>query len=331
MNDVFDAEAGERRAAVAAAVGKLLGQLCATFLHSTAAFLTTAGLVAAATAAQLMAPSDRPHAAAGACGAGEQDAAPPPVTRGAPAGFAVIWMLQFAGWVSLCTFSFYFTSVWSEQAGFSPGTPEFDKEVRVACGLLMANAVVFLLAGVFLPAITRTCGGELPATAIGVLVLALVLLSFGWTPRPCAAVATLVAMPVAYQVVTNAPFAWLERQPDFAEAERGRLTGWLNASLAVAQMLTAVATGPLVAVTGGQLVVAFHAVAALDVAVVLALAGVACCGRRRQPAQPLAEAAAWARRRIEMHVELSGAHVMPMRDGVAMPSRASDITRRDCL
>mmetsp|Transcript_90216 Transcript_90216/g.269167 ORF Transcript_90216/g.269167 Transcript_90216/m.269167 type:complete len:424 (-) Transcript_90216:13-1284(-) len=290
MNDLFDTEDSERRSAIAAAVGKIFGQCCATFLHSTAAFVTTAGLVAAATATQCLAPPAPPCESCSSCEAGNQVFSSP--ARRAPMGFTIVWMLQFAGWVSICTISFYFTSVWAELAGCAPGTPEFNKEVHFACGLLMGNSFIFVAAGMALPSITRICGGELRATAASVLTFAMVMLSFGYTPRPVVAAGVLLALPLAYQVVTNVPFAWLERQPGFAEAERGKLTGWLNASLAAAQTVTALSSGPLVAAMGGQLVVTFRFVAALDVIILMAAACLALGGRRGSLAQPLAGVAA---------------------------------------
>jgi len=287
MNDLFDTEDSERRSAIAAAVGKIFGQCCATFLHSTAAFVTTAGLVAAATAAQCLAPPTPPCESCTSC------EVPPPSAKKAPRGFAIVWTLQFAGWVSICTFCFYFTSVWAELAGCTPGTPEFNREVHFACGLLMGNSFVFVAAGMVLPSVTRICGGELRATAASVLTFAMVMLSFGYTPRPVVAAGVLLALPLAYQVVTNVPFAWLERQPGFAEAERGWLTGCLNASLAAAQTVTALSSGPLVAAMGGRLVTTFRFTAALDAVVLMAAACLASGGGRRGSlVEPLAGAAA---------------------------------------
>ena len=87
-----------------------------------------------------------------------------------------------------------------------------------------------------------------------------------------AAAWVVFAMPIAYQVLANAPFAWLERQPSFDAEARGLLTGIFNASLATSQAATALLSGPIVASFNGKLWTALAAVAMVDLVVLTAVA-----------------------------------------------------------
>mmetsp|Transcript_28205 Transcript_28205/g.61334 ORF Transcript_28205/g.61334 Transcript_28205/m.61334 type:complete len:479 (+) Transcript_28205:101-1537(+) len=289
MNDVFDAEGAERRTALASGTGKLFALLCATFLDTSTAFFVVAAVIASATVTQLAVPCDTRVVVARAAQAAIEI---PDATVGVagsnalraqvhvPSGFWLMWTLQLSSWLSICTFSFYFTSVWAEHVNAGPpGSPGFDSAVRVATGLLVVSTAFFLLAGAALPAIVSACRGEENATIVSLLVLALVLLAFSLAPLQVAAVGVVALVPVAYQVIGNAPFAWLERCPGFDERRRGRLTGWLNSSLAVSQALVALLGGPVVEAAGGRLTTAYEAVAAVDIAVV---AGALLCKVRRQ-------------------------------------------------
>jgi len=259
MNDIFDAAASERRCALASGVGKLLGYLCTALLDVTSAFMVVAIMVGAGALAQLSLPNRN--------GLSVEASVRPQVQL--PTGFVTIWSLQFAGWCSLNTFSFYFTSVWAQLSGFESGDPGFTKAAGSASVILLAHAVVFLASGSALAAFTRICGGEKKAMVIALGLMSASLLSFGLLPRLCGAVAVVLILPLAYQVIVNTPFTWLEHQPGFDESERGRLTGLLTASLAAAQVLVAIGSGALVAACGDRLVASFVAAAVLNVVVLL--------------------------------------------------------------
>lgn len=265
MNDYFDAEASEQRCAVSAGAGKMVALLCVIIFSGEAAFCIVASIMACTVVAQMFAPILPPEICHGV-GTSEEDSVAASASPGgecslrAPPGFWLVWALQAAGWLSICVYQFYYTSVWAQEVGSTPGTPAFDAAVRFASALLLGQALVFTAAGLVLPRIVRLLGGELAAVAVALLVFAASLLSFF--------IGTTVAAAVTL-VVINAPFAWLERQPGFDTGDRGWLTGCLNVSLAVAQATIAVGSGPLVEATGGRLIVAFAVAAALDVCAVL--------------------------------------------------------------
>merc|ERR1719379_140236 len=261
MNDVFDAETAEWRSAVSSGVGKLIAQLLAALLTTRAAFFSVGALAAVAVAAQLALPPEAQSPSAEKA---------PQANRAlvAPKGFWLMWTLNFAGWFSVNTFMFYVTSVWAEEGGAIAGSSELDKSVRVATGLLTCSSVIFVGVGFVLPRLVRFCAGEINCMMMALLVLACTMLSFG-TSRYLAGALLVIASPVAYQVVANSPFAWLEQQPGHDEAERGRLTGWLNTGLSASQAIVAVTSGPVVTVASGRLFAAFVVVAAVDLLVVL--------------------------------------------------------------
>ena len=87
------------------------------------------------------------------------------------------------------------------------------------------------------------------------------------------------AYRLLFQVLANAPFAWLERQPSFDAEARGLLTGIFNASLATSQAATALLSGPIVASFNGKLWTALAAVAMVDLMVLTAVAVSSCSAR----------------------------------------------------
>ena len=82
----------------------------------------------------------------------------------------------------------------------------------------------------------------------------------------------VLAMPISYQVLANAPFAWLERQPAFDAESRGLLTGIFNASLATSQATTALLSGPIVAAFHGKLWTALSAATVVNCIVLMGVA-----------------------------------------------------------
>lgn len=288
MNDVFEAELSEQRCGVAAGLGKLVALLLVSLLSEEAAFAAVAAVMAFAVGAQLMAP----NLPVEVCEEEKKSVG----TVAAPRGFRMVWVLQAAGWLSICAFNFFFTSVWSQRAGNVPGTSAFTAEVRLASAMLFGQALVFTALGFVLPRIVRLLGGELAALVSCLLAYAAVLLSFAAGPPALVAVGTVLVVPFAEQVLVNAPFAWLETQPGFDASARGRLTGCLSASLAVAQGIVAIGSGPLVEVADGRLVSVFVAVAVLDICTVVGVAlswGCGCLAARS--ARGLAPSAAVAR------------------------------------
>merc|ERR1711972_514444 len=111
-------------------------------------------------------------------------------------------------------------------------------------------------------------GGEISALIGSLVVFCFVFFVFARPWRWCQAVAIVFIYPLAYQIIANVPCTWLEHQPGFDEADRGRLIGRLNANLAAAQAITALGTGPIVAWGGGALVTPYFACAGVDSVVV---------------------------------------------------------------
>eukprot|EP00435_Cladocopium_sp_Y103_P051571 s332_g16.t1 len=295
MNDIFPPDLAESRSATVAGIAKIVAVLCATLLSRTAAFLTVAGIAAVATLTQLaVGPSKEtreireirqghshelspvPEAEGRICPTGFRDMWR---TTNRHEGFWEIWLLQFAGWLSVCTWSFYFSSVWADIEGARPGTPAFDTAVHGATRWLLYGSIVFLVSGTILPYLsgpTSVCRGEWTAMFVAIWVMTLTLLvlclakTAAWL-KWMAAAWVVLAMPIAYQVLANAPFAWLERQPSFDAESRGLLTGIFNASLATSQATTALLSGPIVALFNGKLWTALAAVAMVDLVVLTAV------------------------------------------------------------
>jgi len=181
-----------------------------------------------------------------------------------PLGFVTMWALSFCGWLSICTISFGATSAWAERQVAQPGTPEFNVAVKVASSLLMGSTVVFIVAGSALPFLVSMFGGPERALLAAQAALSLSLMSFiSAIPSALTGAVLVLLYPVAYQVVANVPFTWLENQPDFPAEQRGRMTGLLNSSIAAAQVVTAISMGPLAAMFGGKLLAAFVGTAVL--------------------------------------------------------------------
>mmetsp|Transcript_65635 Transcript_65635/g.137191 ORF Transcript_65635/g.137191 Transcript_65635/m.137191 type:complete len:443 (+) Transcript_65635:135-1463(+) len=253
MNDVFDAGTSEHRCAVISGFGKLFGLLCASFLESEYAFWLVAGVMAVASFAQLSVPREQMR--------------PPPSPQAGddrgrlrtPPGFYTVGALQFAGWISLMVYSFYFTGAWAQSLGQEPGTRGFSKAIQQATALLTAGSLWFTAAGAMLPKIVARCGGELEAMVGALVLMALGLGTFDPAEMPLlTSFSAVIVFPVAYQVVARVPYTWVERQPSFEEAVRGRLTGRLTLTLSAAQIVVAVSGGPVAAAAGGELAGSFR-------------------------------------------------------------------------
>ncbi|CAE8706346.1 unnamed protein product, partial [Polarella glacialis] len=300
INDVFSADEAEWRSGFAGGLGKFFAMLCSAFLPSTTAFWAVAVAVALSTSAQLFVPSkveegieshDKPNVPEGDLKQHSQgqvvidESGPVPVASSGevasgsfPAGFWQLWIMQFAGWLSLCTWLFYFTSVWAAKSGAVPGTPESQRAVQQGTLLLLAGSVVFMAVGAMLPKLSGPhsvlcCVREEVSMASALALLTVTLLSLCYTgPEIDALSALLVIGPghAAYQLVANVPYAWLERQPEFDAASRGWLTGCFNGSLSAAQMFVAVLGGPIVDAYG-CLSAAYAAAAGINILVLLAL------------------------------------------------------------
>jgi hypothetical protein len=264
MNDVFDAESSERWCAISSGIGQLLGRVTAAMLPSRYAFFVTAVVMAMGTAVQFTARGNPSGALLDAA------TSPEPVRHHMPAGFIMIWMLQCVGWFTICNFVFYFTSVWAEQTGTLPGTTDFNEAIRMASVLLLGSSATFIATGFILPRIVRVFQNEMNACIFALFVFAAVLFLFGRVASPtCIGAGVVFGFPLAYQIIVNSPFAWLENQPDFEDAVRGRLTGWLNTSLAFAQAASSLISGPAVAMAGGRLTFVYELTAVVDVVVAL--------------------------------------------------------------
>lgn len=286
MNDLFQPDVAESRSATVAGVAKIVAILCATLLSRTAAFLIVAAIAAVATFTQLVARpkqirevetfSSPPEVATSFCPTGNSIWQ---ITNRNP-GFWEMWMLQFAGWLSVCTWSFYFSSVWADIQGATPGTGDFDVAVHQATQWLLYGSVVFLVSGTVLPHLSgprSICRGERMAmfVAVWTMTMTLVALCLAYTAawmKWMAVAWVVLAMPISYQVLANAPFAWLERQSAFDAESRGLLTGIFNASLATSQATTALLSGPIVAAFHGKLWTALSAAAVVNAIVLMGVA-----------------------------------------------------------
>eukprot|EP00438_Fugacium_kawagutii_P025866 Skav233676 [mRNA] locus=scaffold1927:43400:46505:- [translate_table: standard] len=287
MNDIFPPDEAESRSATVAGLAKILAILCAMLLSRTAAFLVVATMAAGATLAQLVARPGKQRSARQVsftsldegyfCPSGLSNMWQ--ITKKHP-GFWEMWMLQFAGWLSVCTWSFYFSSVWADIQGTQPGTAAFDDAVHQATQWLLYGSIVFLASGTILPYLSgpaSLCRGEWTGmfVAVWMMTLTLFLLCLAkiaaWL-KWLAVVFVCLAMPIAYQVLANAPFAWLERQPAFDAENRGLLTGIFNAALATSQAATALLSGPIVASFNGQLWTALAAAGIVDLVILSSVA-----------------------------------------------------------
>jgi len=285
MNAIFEPEDSEKRCAIASGVGKLVAQFCATVLPWRFAFAAVACVMFIATLAQLCF-SPAPVQQNLTCSV---HANVPNGTNSSefhvPRGFMLIWVLQFAGWFSLCIFSFFFTGVWAELLGASPHTTKFDNAVKTGTALLMVNALPFIFSGYLLPQIVHWCRGETAALLVALAAYAVSFISFGMSCVALIVFGVVIVVPAAAQVLINVPFAWLEHQPEFSEADRGKLTGYLNTSLAAAQAVVAVTCGPIASAFGGHFTPVFYLVCVADVIVLLAAMVNLHCARRRSQAR----------------------------------------------
>ena len=276
MNDVFDPDTAETRCAVVGGIAKTFAMLCVILLSREAAFLVVAAAAFLATASQLL--GRKEDAVAESDRLAELETADARRPRIYPVGFWQLWLLQCAGWLSVCTWSFYFTSVWAEVKGArSSASAGFEPAVREATGYLLLGSFVFLAAGGFLHRLSGPsgiCKDEWVALFASVFVMMSTLIAcclahlnsiLYWL----AAALVVLAMPVAYQILSNTPFKWLESQPGFDATQRGWLTGIFNTTLAVAQAFTAVLSGPIVAAAGGRLWAAYAAATLFDALVLL--------------------------------------------------------------
>lgn len=265
MNDVFDADTSGQRCAIISGIGRVLGLSCAALFSDTVAFLVVSMLLILVALLQLIAPREVMHppvAVEVGCFGPERPLKP-------PVGYTMVWILQLAGWMSLCTICFFGTTVWAQQSGAAPGTHEFSQGVKFATLLFTANGVVFIFAGAAVPHVVRVCGSEERALCGALVALIAVLLTFGRATPVVGALGVVILLPMSYQIVANVPYMWVERQPGFDEADRGRLTGTLNASLSVAQTCVALGSGPIAMAAGGKFAASNCAVAAFDVLVLL--------------------------------------------------------------
>ena len=281
MNDVFDPDAAESRSAVVGGIAKTFAMVCAMLLPRAAAFLIVAAVAFLSTMAQFLWRPEKPAAAtAGSAGLteGQLTDAERGRPRVHPAGFWQLWLLQCAGWLSVCTWSFYFTSVWAESKGARTSqSPDFEPAVREATAYLLLGSFVFLAVGGLLPRLSGPsgiCRDEWAALVASVLAMmtTLIVLCFAHlnsAMRWLSAILVVLAMPTAYQFLANSPFKWLENQPGFDATQRGWLTGIFNTALAVAQALAAVLSGPVVAAAGGRLWAAYAAATVVDMLVLL--------------------------------------------------------------
>eukprot|EP00929_Paragymnodinium_shiwhaense_P074511 TRINITY_DN38149_c0_g1_i1.p1 TRINITY_DN38149_c0_g1~~TRINITY_DN38149_c0_g1_i1.p1 ORF type:complete len:470 (-),score=67.57 TRINITY_DN38149_c0_g1_i1:192-1601(-) len=287
MNDLFEPEVSEKRCAIAGGVGKLVALVIAVAAPSDTAFLAVAIVMAVASALQFTtgrASGVNCNLSDGRSNGTEEGESTPVSLAKTPQGFWMLWLCSCAGWLSINTYSFYFTSVWAEGSGAKRGSADFEYEVHIATQLLIANGVMFLVAGYLIAAVVSCLRGELAAVNFAQGLLAFALASFRLLPRLVAAGCVVLLVPMAYQIVANSPFAWLERQPGFDERQRGRLTGWMNSSLSVAQAITAVGSGPIVAAAGDHLVAALLFAASANVLCLVAFAawcGITALRRRR--------------------------------------------------
>eukprot|EP00439_Symbiodinium_sp_Y106_P080421 s582_g19.t1 len=275
MNDVFDPDTAESRSAVIGGIAKTFAMLCAILLPRAGAFLTVAVVAFFSTTAQLFwRPEKAALAIQDSLAEVQQENAASDRVRTYPAGFWQLWLLQCAGWLSVCTWSFYFTSVWAEIKGArSSKSPGFEPAVREATGYLLLGSFVFLGAGGALSRLSNLCTEQTSLCAsVVVMMLTLIVLCMAHLNSMLhwlAAALVVFAMPVAYQILANTPFKWLESQPGFDETQRGWLTGIFNTTLAVAQAFTAVLSGPIVAAAGGRLWAAYAAAFLFDVLVLV--------------------------------------------------------------
>lgn len=118
-----------------------------------------------------------------------------------------MWVIQLAGWMAMCAMECFFTTVWAQSSGASPEEESFASSVRLAAGLLLAQAAVYTAVGFELPRIVALLGGEFSATLATMPLIAGSLLSFILCPLPVAGAVAVVVYPVAAQIMRNTPFA----------------------------------------------------------------------------------------------------------------------------
>lgn len=272
MNDLFSPAESARRAAVGAGCGKIVALLCVVALGPDGAFEATGAAMLAAAVLQLC--TLRDEARQGlydepllAAEAEVEDGSP---GASLPPGFWPIWVLNCAGWLAACLLGIATTSAWAQRTGAPPNSWQFEQAVRMASAMLMVASVVFTLAGGAVPAIIRCCGGHYEALVVALLVMSAGLMSFApAVPQWLNGFCIVFLIPPCYQIVTNAPFSWMESQDSFTSSQRGRLTGMFNSSLSVAQAITSICTGPLVAAFQGRIFSAFAAASVLSGVVAL--------------------------------------------------------------
>lgn len=278
MNDLFDADVAEKRSALGGGFGKLTAFLLAATLSNEAAWFSAAAVLGGTALLQVgvaAGNTDSSHLSrarscssnSGAAGAGHARG-----STGWPRNFLRVWLLCVAGWLAMCTFAFYVTSVWAQRSVADQESDAFTAAVREATWMITGSMPAFLLGGAALPALAHRCGGELNLLMAAVAALGVSLASFASVvPAPVPVLLTVTVQPVAYQVISNTPFAWLEKEGNSDPSVRGSLTGWLNSSLSVGQALIAILGGPIVALHDGKLFAAFAVSAGFCAAVLGAM------------------------------------------------------------
>eukprot|EP00927_Polykrikos_kofoidii_P006025 TRINITY_DN12432_c0_g1_i1.p1 TRINITY_DN12432_c0_g1~~TRINITY_DN12432_c0_g1_i1.p1 ORF type:complete len:472 (-),score=48.47 TRINITY_DN12432_c0_g1_i1:33-1448(-) len=280
MNDLFEKEDSEQRCAVAGAIGRLVGMCLASFVSRDYAFNICAAMIATMSLAQVLAPSknqtiapalDETQLAETQLALPPQQAVDSDVDAWDVLEDWFVWTLTFVGDVSIITWAFFFTSVYArELIGAEDGSPEFWINVHRGSFILAASAAVNIICGFFLARIVKLLGGEFSALVAMQFLMAAVLLSFRFASVEVSTALTILGMPIAYQVILNTPFAWLETKltrEKAGDANRGRLTGWLNNGLTVGTLFVGVFSGPLIAAYGGRITVAFDVAATVNLAV----------------------------------------------------------------
>lgn len=274
MNDIFDAEESERRCAIASGLGRFGAFACVSMLPAESAFFVSAGFMVCIAAMQLAlvkpgpTSTEPPHAPRTVSGDKSLGA---PLC--APVGFKAVWALMGAVWMAECVFEFFITSVLADHIGTKPGSDAFDAAVHTASSMLMGQCPLFLVYGVVLPGIVTCFRGELPATVASCFLFSLVLFAVVAAPLTWCRVAVVLAYPLASQIGSMAPFAWLEKQEGFDDGQRGYYIGLLDSSLSVAQFAVAVGSGPLVVLNGGRLgsIFSFAAIVVTSIATLASL------------------------------------------------------------
>lgn len=133
--------------------------------------------------------------------------------------------------------------------------------------VLAGSAIFFLPTAYAIPLVVQSCGGEFGAIVFATAISIAQLLCLAAAPLPVVGVMTVVLIPLAYQIMGNVPFTWIEKQDSFDEEDRGRIVGILNTALCVGQVVVAICVGPIL--EASSLNTAFIATASVSAAVVV--------------------------------------------------------------